>query len=401
MPKKKKDELTADELPIENLSAEESATEDPVPEEPVPETAPDVSEPVADDVPDDDLAARMLADYAVSAPPREIDAPETGETAAEDAELDGGEMRAAVQSPVKAEQKQLAPRKKSLRELNLNELDRGLSPEERQEWSSLYASYDSRSIVGGVVIGADTHTIEVMNLETGKLEAKTLTSLVVIAHRVKVLIPETELWMPGEARPPHITRNMVGSRIDFIVLEIDRVGGVAIGSRRAALAVQRRIFARTRHGKGELLKCTILAVGAKQCSVTCDGFDFRFTQRDLSFTAIADLRARYRPGQALDCRVEDFDVNTGQLRISVKDTLSNPFIDADTRHPPDCRRTAVISGKYAGGVFCTLPDDTVCLCHYSARHADADFRVGDTVILTITRFDYRRELMYGKILAKW
>ena len=65
------------------------------------------------------------------------------------------------------------------------------------------------------------------------------------------------------------------------------------------------------------------------------------------------------------------------------------------------RRQAVISGKYGGGVFCTLSDETVCLCHYSTLHSDLDFHVGDTVILAIKQFDYERSLIYGRILSKW
>jgi hypothetical protein len=77
------------------------------------------------------------------------------------------------------------------------------------------------------------------------------------------------------------------------------------------------------------------------------------------------------------------------------------FSKADIRHPIGSRRQAVISGKYGGGVFCTLPDDTVCLCLYSAGHADADFRNGDSVIIVIRQYDYARQLIYGRILSKW
>lgn len=52
-------------------------------------------------------------------------------------------------------------------------------------------------------------------------------------------------------------------------------------------------------------------------------------------------------------------------------------------------------------MFCTLSDETVCLCHYSTLHSDLDFHVGDTVILAIKQFDYERSLIYGRILSKW
>ena len=68
---------------------------------------------------------------------------------------------------------------------------------------------------------------------------------------------------------------------------------------------------------------------------------------------------------------------------------------------PRRRPHAVISGKYGGGVFCNLPDGTVCMCSYSYQHEDSDFRVGDTVILLVQRYDVEKRQMYGKILSKW
>ena len=44
---------------------------------------------------------------------------------------------------------------------------------------------------------------------------------VIIAYRVKVLIPETEMWMPGEERPAHVLGNMSGTEIDYVILDVD------------------------------------------------------------------------------------------------------------------------------------------------------------------------------------
>ena len=60
----------------------------------------------------------------------------------------------------------------------------------------------------------------------------------------------------------------------------------------------------------------------------------------------------------------------------------------------------MIAGKY-GGVFCNLPDGTVCMCDYSYQHEDSDFLVGDTVILVVQRYAEEKKQMYGKILSKW
>ena len=220
---------------------------------------------------------------------------------------------------------------------------------------------------------------------------------------IKVLIPETEVWYPGQERPPYVLRNMSGAETDYIILDVDREGGVAIGSRRMALAAQRHFFDTIKGGRsiGEKLTCRVLAVGPRRCLVECGGRDMSLSQKDLTYIATPDLRTRYHPGQTLNCVLKEYDRREGQFWVSVKDTVDNPFFGALRRHPIGSRRQAVISGKYGGGVFCTLSDETVCLCHYSTLHSDLDFHVGDTVILAIKQFDYERSLIYGRILSKW
>lgn len=291
----------------------------------------------------------------------------------------------------------------SLLSLDLNKLDEGLTEEEREEWNAIYASYRSKSILTGQITGIDSHSFSVRSRETGRIERRRMLCAVIISYRAKVLIPETEMWLPGQEKPSHVLRNMSGAEIDYTILDVDREGGVAIGSRRMAVLAQRHFFDAAKGGRklGERLTCRVLSVGPKRCLVECGGRDMNLTQKDLTYTATPDLRKRYHPGQTLNCILKDYNRQTGQLWVSVKETTDNPFFGAIKRHPVGSRRQAVISGKYAGGVFCTLPDETVCLCLYSTRHSDSDFHIGDTVILAIKKFDYDRQLIYGIILSKW
>nr|WP_325211133.1 hypothetical protein [uncultured Oscillibacter sp.] len=287
--------------------------------------------------------------------------------------------------------------------LNFNELDRDLTAEERQEWNSIYASYRGRSALTGTIIGVDPHSISVRNGETGKVERQTMYCAIVIPYRVRVVIPASEMWEPGHERPDFVLQNMVGASIDFIIIKVDRESGFAIGSRRLAARSQRYFFAHRPAlcQEGTRLKCRLLSVGPRRCLAECYGHDIGMTQRDLRYTAIPDLRNEYRPGQELDCVVKSYDPEKEALRISVKETESNPFEGAEFRHPAGSRRQAVIAGKYGGGVFCNLPDGAVCMCNYSYQHEDSDFLVGDTVILVVQRHDLEKRQMYGKILSKW
>ena len=286
--------------------------------------------------------------------------------------------------------------------LDFREVDRGLTAEERQAWSSIYASFRGRSALSGRIIGADPHSMNVRNRETGKVERRTMYCVVVLLYRVPIYIPATEMWT-GEARPDYVLQNMMGTTIDFIITKVDREGGYAIASRRQAARAQRYFFAHRPDlcRTGSRVKCRVLAVGPRRCLVECYGHDVDLTQRELRYTAIADLRTEYHPGDELDCIVKGYNAGQRELQISVKETESNPFEGAELRHPVGSRRFAVIAGKYGGGVFCNLPDGTVCMCNYSYQHEDSDFQAGDSVMLVVQRFEREKRQMYGKILSKW
>ena len=287
--------------------------------------------------------------------------------------------------------------------MDLNKLDRDLTEPERQEWNNIYASFRSKSVLTGKIIGIEAHAFIVQNRETGQVQRRRIYCAAVIAYKVKVLIPETEMWMPGDERPTHVLRNMSGAEIDYVILDVDRVGGMATASRRMGAVIRRHAFdtARGGHETGERLPCRVLTVGPNRCLIECGGRDLTLRYRDISYSSYDDLRKQYRPGEHYDCILKEYDRAAGLMRVSIKEAAPNPFEGAAVRHPLGCRRQAVISGKYGGGVFCTMPDGTTCLCLYTAQHTDREFRKGDTVILAVVKYDYERSLIYGRILSKW
>ena len=378
--------LPVEEQPVEGLDAQQT--------EPTPEPSPEVpAEPPPEEPP-------------VEVPPEEP-APFL-EPPAEEPEEDSAmkpfwmEPEAPPPPPAPAPPPPKSDRQ-SFYELDFNALDRGLTAEERQEWNSIYASYRGRSALTGTVIGVDPLHISVRNKDTGEMERKTMYCAIVVPYRVRVVIPDTEMWEQEQARPDFVLQNMVGATIDFIIIKVDRENGVAVASRRLAARSQRYFFAHrpTLSRVGAQVKCRVLSVGPRRCLVECYGHDINLTQRELRYTAIPDLREEYHPGEELDCVVTGFDPEKDDLQISVKATQSNPFDGAEQRHPVGSRRYATIAGKYGGGVFCNLPDGTVCMCNYSYQHEDSDFMVGDTVIVLVQRFEEEKRQMYGKIMSKW
>ena len=138
--------------------------------------------------------------------------------------------------------------------LDLTELDKDLSEEQRKEWNAIYASYRSRSVLTGRVAGMDITSVTLKNQETGDLERKEINCLVVIEYRVKILIPEQEIWFDEKTRrPSHVLRSMAGSTIDYVITAIDREGECCVASRREALNIRApfRFFVLTREDRAE------------------------------------------------------------------------------------------------------------------------------------------------------
>ncbi len=286
--------------------------------------------------------------------------------------------------------------------LDFNELDRELTPEQRQEWNSIYASYRGHSVMTGTIVGIDRHRLRVRDRKTGEMMSHRLYCAVVIPFRVRILIPETEMWLQGEERPGFVLRNIPGATIDFVIIHVDREAGFAIGSRRRALP-SRKYFFSTQPvlcTPGSRVNCEVLVVGPRRCLVTCHGHDIDLTQRELSYTAVPDLRDVYHSGQTLDCIVKAYDRSDGRLSISVKETAPNPYDGAEFRHPVHSHRQAVIAGKYGGGVFCNMADGVTIMCNYSFHYDDSAFRIGDRVMLIIQKYDDGKKQIYGKIVAK-
>ena len=95
------------------------------------------------------------------------------------------------------------------KDLDLTELDKDLSEEQQKEWNAIYASWRAGSILTGRVVGVDTTTITLPNKKTGKPERVAINCLVVISYRVKVLIPEQQVWFDeNTTRPEHVLRSI-------------------------------------------------------------------------------------------------------------------------------------------------------------------------------------------------
>lgn len=282
-------------------------------------------------------------------------------------------------------------------ELNLSKMDKDLTPEERDEWQGIYASYRSQSVISGEVSGVDMYDFG--NI-AGEVARRKVRCLIVIKYRIKIIIPEHEVFLDERDYGYHVLHSMCGARVNYVVTYIDREAGFAVASRKVALKKLQE--ANNWHiREGQTVDVDVLSVGRGVCTVSYLGHDVVLPQREISYNVVPDLREVIHPGETKKALVKQFDANIGVLKLSVKETMPHPFDGIETRHPEGSIRIATIVGKYGGGVFCRLYDKmTDVLCSYESMHYDGDFKIGDSVEVLITRLNMEKKLVYGKILRK-
>lgn len=276
--------------------------------------------------------------------------------------------------------------------------DRGLPEEQREEWSAIYASYESRSILQGTICGMESVPIPTGESdEHGKPVMEPLHCMVVIQHYAKVLIPEPFFRM--EEGVSFALSSTIGAKIDYIIIGVDRAGGCAVASRAMAMEQQRWYMREVRRVQaGDVIPMSVLAVGPTRLTLTAGGYDTALTQSGISYQYLSDLRELYHPGQELSARV--LEITEQQLVISIKDVGPDPYEDAALRHPVGASRVAVITNKFHGAVFCRLPDGCTVVCKYAKQFSDDQFAINDRVLVQIRHFDDAHHWLRGKIRAK-
>lgn len=285
-------------------------------------------------------------------------------------------------------------------ELNLIEMDKDLTAEEQAEWQAIYASYRSGSVMRGEAAGVDYHEFEFVPNGQKRTVKQKLRCMIIIPYRVKIIIPETEMFLIPMPEGGYVLHSMCGAKLDYVITYIDRENNFAVASRKTALEKMQKATNR-RNIADRIVEADVVSVGKNVCVLNYGGYDVLLRQRDIHYTMVGDVREIVHTGEVKKAKVKEFLPENCILKLSIKETMPHPFDGVETRHPVGSTRIATVVGKYGGGIFCRLSDNvTDVLCSYDTMHYDGDFQTGDRVEILIKRLNYEKRLVYGKMLRK-
>lgn len=253
----------------------------------------------------------------------------------------------------------------------------------------LLRSKEEKRILTGKISGIED--------EYYKLKNEYIPCAIVWYNDIKVLIPSTHLGISKINKS--MIRGMLGSEIDFIVIEIDINSNIAIASRKDAMLLRSKLEL-PKLNINDIVKVRIIAVGVKNIIVELYGKEVIIKAEDLKHTYILNCKNYYSPGEYLKVRIKTIDIEKNIYELSAKELLPNPF--------QDIRKYITENGEYTGkvvafpkknsGIVVQLDtSDVTCLARVPARFNKYPHFL-DNVLIKITEIKENKKLIYGYLM---
>lgn len=202
----------------------------------------------------------------------------------------------------------------------------------------------------------------------------------------------------------YLLTKRIGSEIDYVVKGIDPNSGLAVGSRKEAMATRARHYylTPTREGtyriyEGLCCEARIMSVIPDGIFVDLFGIDIYIPLRELSYTRLSDAMGYYQPGDRILVKVTRLnrdDPNNIRVTASAKQVASNPVDKVIEKLEIGSSYAGTVTMTDENGIFVHLDMGVDCRCKYPFRaRPPKDARA----IVKIAGIDMERKLVWGLI----
>lgn len=247
----------------------------------------------------------------------------------------------------------------------------------------LYSSKENLKILSG--------TISALEIEQeGK---KKVDCAIIYYNKIKVIIPIHEMNIEQERK---YLRNMLGAKIDFIIIEIDELRECAVASRKMAMEIKQQIEF-NKHYQADIVKATVISVGIKHIKVNCLGVDVNLRIDDLAYGYIQDVNEFYSVGDVIRVRILEIDKENHKLKISAKELLEDPYKNIRIYFTEGGEYIGKITGYAPNGIYIKLMQgvDAVAIIPIWMNKSP---NIGDSVTVRLHEIDEKRRKIYCSLL---
>lgn len=262
---------------------------------------------------------------------------------------------------------------------NLNELN----------FRELLRSKEEKRIITGKITGIED--------EYYKIKNEKIPCAIVWYEDIKVLIPISHLGISKQTKS--MLRGMLGSEIDFIVMEIDETTNLAIASRIDAMNLRAKLEL-PKLKLNDNIKVRVIAVGIKHIIVEMYGKEVIIKAENLQHTYIVNCKDIYTPGNYLKVKIKTLDIENNIFELDAKCFLTNPY--------KSIRKFISEYGEYTGkviafpkknsGIIIQLDQSNIsCLVRVPARFNNYPHYM-QNVLIKVTEINETKKLIYGYLM---
>lgn len=265
---------------------------------------------------------------------------------------------------------------------NLNELN----------FRELLRSKEEKRIITGKITGIEDEYYKIKNVKNEKI-----LCAIVWYEDIKILIPISHLGISKQTKS--MLRGMLGSEIDFIVMEIDETTNLAIASRIDAMNLRAKLEL-PKLKLNDNIKVRIIAVGIKHIIVEMYGKEVIIKAENLQHTYIVNCKDIYTPGDYLKVKIKTLDIGNNIFELDAKCFLTNPY--------KSIRKFITEYGEYTGkviafpkknsGIIIQLDQSNIsCLVRVPARFNNYPHYM-QNVLIKVTEINETKKLIYGYLM---
>lgn len=193
-------------------------------------------------------------------------------------------------------------------------------------FKELLRSKEEKRILTGTITGIEEEYYKVKN--------ENIPCAIVWYGDIKILIPITHLGTAKQIKS--MIRGMLGSEIDFIVIELDENANIGMASRKDAMKLRSEIEL-PKLKENDDIRVRIIAVGVKHIIVEMYGKEVIIKVNNLKHTYIVNCKDIYRPGEYLKVKIKNLDISKDIYELDAKCFLENPYKNI-RKYITECRR---------------------------------------------------------------
>lgn len=193
--------------------------------------------------------------------------------------------------------------------------------EKQIAWQNINTSEEKNKILSGKAVAIENEKIGLSD-KNGGINKESINCIVVNFKNIKVLIPSSELGLEKDDKKS--IRNLIGSKIKFIILESDKITNIAVASRKKAMEKIKNMQLK-KYEAGDKIYAKVISVFNKYIIIECLGIDIKLKISDLEYGYVANLNNIYQVGDKIKVLIKQIDSDKEILKVSHKETKEDPY----------------------------------------------------------------------------